>query len=649
MRFFLFLPLVFSLLLTFFSSSGFGASLLKFTPTLLYKSEKSSIYVVSEKTNYLIPLGINKALHTIVQVYEDGIFLIDPGPNREYVDNLLLEVSKIYHKPLPNVKWVFNSVAQPEQVLGNYALEKFSPTFISTQFVNNFMVSKCEDCRRDFLTAIPNRDFLTVIPKIVYPNYFVKNDSLLHPELLDWSVFVFDCEKKTGETVLWNKSASVLYAGKMVFNNSVPSLAHSDTISWIKALEMLYKLEARYVVGYGSISKIGIDFFNNNAIKNNLEYLKKIYSIVEEDFNSGGNGESADVRLQLEKFNKELGYKRRHGLNVQHVWREIELKDFGEEKTCIKKTKAFESNETKKNKNLSSLGFSLFPKKIADGVYVYEGLIEDFNKKNKGGISNFGFIIGKNCVAVIDTGGSPQIGEMIISDIKRKTKKPICFVINTHAHPDHYGGNSVFLDLNPMPEFIAHKNFANASANRIKTFNIRLLELLGIEKPFKPFKISRNILDEANIDLGDRKLFLKAWKTAHTNNDLTVFDIESGSFWTGDLLFVEHIPVLDGNLNGWIEITNEFQKKKNAGSNEALIKTVIPGHGPIQVDSLIAFRKQREYLQTLRLLVKQAIKENKNISEAVENISSKINSDWKLSDLFNKRNITASYAELEWE
>ena len=123
---------------------------------------------------------------------------------------------------------------------------------------------------------------------------------------------------------------------------------------------------------------------------------------------------------------------------------------------------------------------------------------------------------------------------MIISDIKRKTKKPICFVINTHAHPDHYGGNSVFLDLNPMPEFIAHKNFANASANRIKTFNIRLLELLGIEKPFKPFKISRNILDEANIDLGDRKLF-KSLENGSINNDLTVFNIESGSFWTGDL------------------------------------------------------------------------------------------------------------------
>ena len=649
MRFFLFFSFAFSLLLTVLSNNVFSATLLKFSPSLIYKSEKSSIYVVSEKSNYLIPLGINKALHTIVQVYEEGVFIIDPGPNREYVDNLLLEVSKLHDKPLPDIKWVFNSTAQPEHVLGNYALEKYSPTFISSQPVNNFMISKCKDCRKDFLTAIPNRDYLTVIPKIVYPNYLTKNQHPIHPELLDWKVFVFDCEKKTGETVLWNKKASVLYAGKMVFNNSITSLAHSDTISWIEALEMLYKLEAKYVVGYGSISNIGTDFFNTNSIKNNLEYLRKLYSIVEKEFNSGGNGESADSRLQIEKFSEVLGYKRRHGLNIQHVWREMELKDFGEKKSCSRKKENVETIEYKKENNLRNKSFLLSAKKIVKDVYAYEGLIADFNNENKGAISNFSFVVGKNCVAVIDTGGSPEVGEMIVKDIKIKTKKPICFVINTHAHPDHYGGNSAFLDLIPTPEFIAHENFANASANRIKTFNARLLKLLGIEKPLKSFKISKSISDDAYLDLGDRKLYLKAWKTSHTNNDLTVFDINSGIFWTGDLLFAEHIPVMDGSLNGWIEVTNELRQIKNTGSKGALIKKIVPGHGPIQVDSLIAFDKQKEYLQKMRLLVNKAIKEDVSISDAVDDISNKLGSDWKLSDLFNKRNVTASYAELEWE
>ncbi len=634
--------------LCFFSSKyAFGDNFIEFNATMLYKSKESTIYVVSETSNYLSPLGINKALHSIVQVYDDGVFVIDPGPHKKYVDKLLYEVSRLHPKPLPTVKWVFNSTARPEHVLGNYALKKNFPTYISSKFVNNFMISKCEACRKDFLAAIPEVELKK--NDIVYPNYFAKNGSQLHPELLDWKVFVFDCEKKTGETVLWNTKASILYAGKMVFNNSLPSLAHSDTISWIKALEMLYELNAKFVIGYGSISKIGTDFFNKNAIKNNLDYLKKLHSIVDEDFNSGGNGESADVRLQLEKFSKELGYKKRHGLNVQHVWREMELNDFGDKKNCNNKNKNFELNETKKNKNFQQIGFSLMPKKIAKGVFVYEGLIEDFNNINKGAIANFGFIIGKKCVAVIDTGGSPQIGKMIVSDIKRITKNPICFVINTHAHPDHYGGNSVFLDLMPSPEFIAHENFANASANRIKTFNLRLLELLGIEKPFKPFKISRNIFDESFLDLGHRKLFLKAWKTSHTNNDLTVFDTYSGTLWTGDLLFVKHIPVLDGNLNGWLEVTDELLKKKNLGSKRSLIKTVVPGHGPVQVDPSIAFKKQKGYLQNLKALVEKAIKDNLDLSAAVEDISKKIESDWMLSDLFNRRNITASYAELEWE
>ena len=196
MKFFLYFSFISSLLPIIFSSNAFSASLLKFNPSLIYKSENSSIYVVSEESNYLINLGINKALHTIVQIYEDGIFIVDPGPNRVYVNSLLSEVSKIHDKPLPVVKWVFNSTAQPEHVLGNYALERYSPTFISSQPVNDFMIAKCEDCRKDFLTAIPNRDYLTVIPKIVFPNYLTKNQYPLHPELLDWKVFVFDCEKK---------------------------------------------------------------------------------------------------------------------------------------------------------------------------------------------------------------------------------------------------------------------------------------------------------------------------------------------------------------------------------------------------------------------------------------------------------------------
>ena len=86
-------------------------------------------------------------------------------------------------------------------------------------------------------------------------------------------------------------------------------------------------------------------------------------------------------------------------------------------------------------------------KEIAEGVYVHYGKHENFYEKedNIGDIANLGFIIGDQSIAVIDTGGSHQIGEALKLAIKKVSKKPIKYVINTHGHQDHIFGNSAFL------------------------------------------------------------------------------------------------------------------------------------------------------------------------------------------------------------
>src|SRR3546814_11404183 len=60
--------------------------------------------------------------------------------------------------------------------------------------------------------------------------------------------------------------------------------------------------------------------------------------------------------------------------------------------------------------------------------------------------------------------------------------------------------------------------------------------------------------DSATIDLGGRRLQLRAWPTAHTNTDLTVFDEKTGSLWAGDPVFERRLPTLDGRLPGWLQV-----------------------------------------------------------------------------------------------
>lgn len=277
---------------------------------------------------------------------------------------------------------------------------------------------------------------------------------------------------------------------------------------------------------------------------------------------------------------------------------------------------------------------------VSSGIYVHFGQHQLPDSTNHGAIANIGFIVGDFCVAVIDTGGNPEQGFALKKAIKKITKKPVCYVINTHVHPDHIYGNIAFKQQGV--KFIGHKNLARAMSARGDYYIAKAAEQLDLKLTAKHIIApDKSVKNRMVIDLGGRKLMLTAHPTAHTDNDLTVFDQQTNTLWMSDLLFLEHIPVIDGSLKGWISVLERLEKNK--------YKTVIPGHGPSVTNWPQGLLAQQTYLNSLLFEIREMIAKGQFIEQAIEQVGHSEKDKWLLFDQFHKRNVTTAFAELEWE
>lgn len=279
---------------------------------------------------------------------------------------------------------------------------------------------------------------------------------------------------------------------------------------------------------------------------------------------------------------------------------------------------------------------------VAPGVHVHSGRQQNWAPSNRGDVANLGFIVGTRCVAVIDTGGTPEIGTALRAAIARTTPVPVCYVITTHAHPDHILGSRAFAAARPAPRFVGHARLGAALTARGPFYLAALARDFGVAAAPELIVYPDLAVDEElELDLGDRVLSLRAWPTAHTDHDLTVLDRQTRTLFAGDLLFVGHLPVLDGRLLGWLEVMTELGRLELA--------RVVPGHGPVSNDWPGVLAPQRRYLEALRDDTRAALKRGQTIGEAVKTMGGHAAGEWLLSDEFHRRNLTAAYAELEWE
>ena len=286
-------------------------------------------------------------------------------------------------------------------------------------------------------------------------------------------------------------------------------------------------------------------------------------------------------------------------------------------------------------------GGPLAVEEIAPGVYVHHGHEQTPSEANNGDIANIGFVIGAEAVAVIDSGGSPTTGERLLAAIRQRTDLPIRYLINTHVHFDHVFGNGAFRDEGP--ELVAHARLQGALMSRADTYLARFGETVGPAEARRVVMLPTDIpvSERLELDLGGRTLEVVAHQTAHTNNDVTVLDRQTGTLFAGDLVSLNHIPILDGSVLRWLEVMDQLAELPAA--------RVVPGHGPISAPWPDAMEPQRRYLEGLVAEIRALQRSLGTIQQAVGEVGREGAGQWLLFDEYHSRNVTAAFAELEWE
>lgn len=275
---------------------------------------------------------------------------------------------------------------------------------------------------------------------------------------------------------------------------------------------------------------------------------------------------------------------------------------------------------------------------VANGVFVHPGRQVGLDHRERGDSANIGFVIGEKCVAVVDSGGALATGRALRAAIMERTALPICYVINTHVHFDHVLGNAAFAA--DGVEFVGHQNLAAAIAANREFFVDRFGHELEARKGDSVIGPTTTVSEKLTLDLGGRTLLLEAHATAHTNADLSVLDEKTRTLWTGDLVFIGRLPILDGSLRGWLAWLETYQAKQFA--------RIVPGHGPASADWPAGGEAERRYLAALLSDGRKAVAGGMFLEDAMESMSRDAAAPWSLNDR-HPRNVSRAFRELEWE
>ncbi|HLI85534.1 MAG TPA: MBL fold metallo-hydrolase [Bryobacteraceae bacterium] len=247
---------------------------------------------------------------------------------------------------------------------------------------------------------------------------------------------------------------------------------------------------------------------------------------------------------------------------------------------------------------------------------------------------NIAVQVGNEGVLVVDT-GLAGTSDAVLAEIRKLSDKPLQYILNTHFHPDHTGGNDAIrragttitganvtgnlTDAAVGAQIIAHLNVLN-----------RMSAPTGERSPTPPGAWPTDtefIGNHKNLFFNDESIKMLYQPNAHTDGDSLVWFRRSDVIATGDIFVTTSYPFIDvdhgGSIQGEIDALNNILDITVPRHEEEGGTYVIPGHGRVCDQWEVV--EYRDMVTIVRDRVQAAIKEGKTLAQIKE---SNLTKDW---------------------
>lgn len=212
---------------------------------------------------------------------------------------------------------------------------------------------------------------------------------------------------------------------------------------------------------------------------------------------------------------------------------------------------------------------------IAPRTWVIHGPTGIPSEQNRGFMNNPTFSVTANGVVVVDPGSSRQIGEMLLRQIRKVTKKPVSHVLNTHIHGDHWLGNHAIAQAFPSAKFHAHpKMIEQAHDGEARIWLTLLLKMTdGATAGTEAIVPTHELFDGQELVVDDLTFRIYSSKHAHTQTDVMIEVVQDAVMILGDNVSMQRLGRMDdGSFRGNINACER--------ARQSTAKVFVPGHGP---------------------------------------------------------------------